>query len=458
MFRRLSLLSISCTALLAAALVTCPGRMLAQRGAGGGHTGGGVAGGGGLSGGGRGTGIDTKDDLKDFHLALAVQATPEQIAAYKLMMKSTEAANAGVQAFLDQLGKQNQSFEIASAAGATIDQAIEKARTGNNQFLEELSPRQKSGLKEIIKKLARADAALAQQAKALDLEIPQAKRGGPPLTGSAESLDRALRTFQAEQVALGEEMSVGASADGENSFEIPPVKNSIKLGNQSIAIVTAGIITKVASETAPNAFRFELTADLSDLQQNIPDVLRQALDKSDPCGERLTMRTATLAPQTPASLAEVRLHFERWTCRGSQTNEMLEGDGAIGLKLTPLIGQDGRLRLVPEMIRVDAQGLVGDLLRSGSLGDMVTDKITESLLSPLRLGGDLKTLLPASAQGSATLQHAQFQGTGSGHLQLQLNGEIRLPNDQVAIFIGELKGHSGSRASSQKTAQGALPR
>src|ERR1019366_3980118 len=60
------------------ALLSGPCRMLAQHGGGGGHgmpTGGGA-------GTGRPGGVSEKDDLKDFHRAMAVQATDEQRAAF----------------------------------------------------------------------------------------------------------------------------------------------------------------------------------------------------------------------------------------------------------------------------------------------------------------------------------------------------------------------------------------
>ena len=76
-----------------AALFVSSCGLLAQRGPG--STGGGSAGGGGLSGGGgRATGLSVKDDLKDYHLALAVQATGQQVVAYRSMMKTTDAADA----------------------------------------------------------------------------------------------------------------------------------------------------------------------------------------------------------------------------------------------------------------------------------------------------------------------------------------------------------------------------
>jgi hypothetical protein len=196
----------------------------------------------------------------------------------------------------------------------------------------------------------------------------------------------------------------------------------------------------ISKNTSQNTFALELTTDMSDLQQNMMEVLRAQLDKSDSCGEQVAIRSAILTPSAPASLAQVQLHYERWACiaRGN-TNEMAEGNGTIEIKLTPSVAEDGTLRLVPEIRRVDAVGVVGDLLRSGSLGERVRDIVAESLLSVIRPGADYKTLLPPAAQGSVTLRRAQFQGTGAGKLSVRLDGDIRVSSDNATSLTTQLK-------------------
>lgn len=453
---------------LGTVLLACPCGMLAQRGAGGGRTGGGSAGGGGLSSTGKPTGVDVKDDLKDFHEVMAVQATSQQITQYAAMMKCTESANAELKTLLDQLVK-NNTPELASRSAA-VEQAIETARTENKKFLDGFSGPQKSGLKEITKRLIKADTDLAQQAKALDLEIRDPKSAGQAIAPSAQSLERALANFQNQQLRLGEEMSIIVGENSQDSaFDLPPVKNSVNFANQQIAITTSGQISKGAAADGQSAFKLELTADLSELQQNITDVLHTQLDKTERCGERIAIQTATLAPSEPASLVVVQLHVERWTCLGREANEMAEGNGTIEVKLSPSVGEDGDLRLTPEIGRVEAQGLIAEWLRAGSLGERLRDKIADSVLSAVRQGGNFSTTLPPAARSNATLHHAQFQGTGSGKLLALLDGEIRVSNEQATSLIGQLKIgqlktgelkaiESKGRSSAPETVQATAPR
>jgi len=443
-------------AVVLGAALAYPGGMLAQRGGGGG-TGGASAGGGGLSGGGRASGVSVKDDLKNFHAALAVQASSPQIIEYELMVKSTAVASAELQGFQEELGKKSDVPELASRCTA-LEQALERARTENKKFLDGLSDRQKSGLKEITKKLTKADFDLAIQAKALDQEVGD-KKAAPQIASSAQSLERALTSFRSQQLDLGEEMSIGAASNGDDStFNLSPVKNSVEVANQPIAITTSGMISKGVAEGGQNTFKLELAEDMSDLQQNITEVLRAQLDRDDRCGERISIQSATLTPRAPASQVVTRLHFERWTCAGvlgrETVNEMVGGNGTIEVKLIPAVGENGGLRLVPEIGRIDAEGLVAELLRSGSLGDDLRDKITEAILSAVRQGGDFSLTLPPAARGFAILHHAQFQGTGSGRLIAVLEGEIRLSDEKVSALTTELK----RRSSSQETTQQTMPR
>jgi hypothetical protein len=430
--------------------------VFAQRG--GGHVGGGLAGGTGLSQGNHASGIDEKDDLKDFHEVLAVQATSQQIIDYVSMLKSTTGASEELQAFTAQLNKENNVPEIG-ARGTALAQAIEKARSESKKFQDGFSDAQKSGLKEITKRLVKTDSELAQQAKVLD-QATEAKAAGSQMASSAQGVEHALTNFQRAQLDLGEEMSIAVANTGQAfAFNLPPVKNSVTYANQPIDIIASGLVSKGVAEGGQNTFKLELTADLSDLQHEITEILRDQLEKADRCGEQITIRNATLTPAEPASLIDVQLHFERWACFGKGPGtEMAEGNATIEVKLTPAVGEDGTLRLVPEMKRIDAQGLVGELLRSGSLGETLRDEIKESLLSVVRRSGDFNTTLPPAAKGNAKLERAQFEGTGSGKLMVVLDGEIRVSDERATSLTSELKERAASQETIQKNVVEAVPR
>ncbi len=127
--RRSSIRNIRIFSFVAALLIS-PCIVLGQRG---GHPGASSPVGG-IDSVGKPTGVDQKDDLKDFHQALAVQATSQQISEYAAMVKSTAAAGSELRAFLERLDKHDDLPALVTRHAA-LEQALEKA-TANKNFLE----------------------------------------------------------------------------------------------------------------------------------------------------------------------------------------------------------------------------------------------------------------------------------------------------------------------------------
>src|SRR5579863_6143187 len=111
-------------AFLTALLVARPCSLLAQRGGAGRSVGGGSEVVGGLNSVGKPSGVSAKDDLKDFHDALAVQASSEQIVEFAAWQKSTAAARAALQILANEPHEDEKSASQADAAAAFL-QALE---------------------------------------------------------------------------------------------------------------------------------------------------------------------------------------------------------------------------------------------------------------------------------------------------------------------------------------------
>jgi hypothetical protein len=430
---------------LAAALAIFPCVMLAQHGGGGGHIGGPSAGGTGLNGGNHATGVNAKDDLRDFHEIMAVQATSEQKTAFAAMLKSTALASSELQSFTEQLIKGNNAPET-SRRDKDLGDALEMARTLNKRFLEGFSEAQKSGLKEMIKRLGKADSEVGQQSRALDQAF-ESKIASSQMANVAGGLGHALELFQHEQVGLGEEMSIeAASGAQEASYTLRAMKNTANIANQAVTVVTSGVVSKPEVDAGQNTFAVELTADITDLQHSMTEVLRSQLNQANRCGERIEIATAQLTPEQPAGLITAQLHYERWTCNSmlgrDDMNEMVEGNGTIAVKLTPAVAQDGTLQLNAKIEQVEADGLLGELLRSDTLGEKLRDKIAACVLSVLDQGGDFKAALPSGTRDFASLKQAHFQDMGAGRLMMVMDGEIRVSSEQVAALTTVLKRQS----------------
>jgi hypothetical protein len=227
------------------------------------------------------------------------------------------------------------------------------------------------------------------------------------------------------------------------TFKIPPVTTSLKIENQLIAIIASGVISVTSRGRNEYLLKLELNADLSGLQHNMTGLLSSQLDKDDRCGDRIAIGHASLTPAEPSSRAVVQLHYERYTCVkafGKQmARKLVGGNGTIQMKFTPTVEESKTLRLVPEVESIEADGSLGELLRSGPIGAMLREKITKALLSAMQKGTDRSVALPPAAQDIAVIDKAQFRDAGSGRLAVVLGGEVQISDKQIQLLRRQLK-------------------
>jgi hypothetical protein len=141
-------------------LLMCPSTLLAQRG---GHSAGHPA-----------TGASNPtpntSDISDFNRAIALQATPDQIAQFQQLNKSTEAANKQAQNLIEHA--EDRFLENArrpnSSRYTDLSDTVDEAETDIQHFVSSFSTAQQSGLKPQIKKLSKADSDVSKQRKALE--------------------------------------------------------------------------------------------------------------------------------------------------------------------------------------------------------------------------------------------------------------------------------------------------
>jgi len=143
--------------------------------------------------------------MNDFSRAIALQATPEQVAWFQQLTKSTEAARKEVQSLIQQAESANKP---ESSRYAELSDSAEEAQSNNQRFVRSFSISQQSGLKPLIKKLSKADSDVSKQSKALTQELGRLKMNDKKIANVVEKLDNVLTGFQAEQLEIGKEMGI----------------------------------------------------------------------------------------------------------------------------------------------------------------------------------------------------------------------------------------------------------
>jgi hypothetical protein len=240
------------------------------------------------------------------------------------------------------------------------------------------------------------------------------------------------------------------ASDPTATFQIPPVKIPFDVKDQQLTIASSALIAVTRAERGLNTARLQVYVDLSEVQHNLTEVLSSALDQIDGCGDHIRIQSATLTPLDPATQAVVALHYERWECAmvvgKKQAKRVISGNAVVEMKLTPAVeANNSELRLVSDVGRIEADGSLGDFLRSGTVADMLRDKIRSAILSTLQKGTDLSAILPPALHGHARIQNAQFQDASEGRLAVHLQGEFPVTEEQIEFLSDQVKQRIASR-------------
>jgi hypothetical protein len=223
---------------------------------------------------------------------------------------------------------------------------------------------------------------------------------------------------------------------GNPTIQISPTKTSVTIENQPVQISISGTASAISSGVTA----LEITIDLGDLQEHLTAVLSATVNRSDRCGERLSLERATLAPDAPASLLAANVNFERYACvkaLGKQiVKRLIGGHGVIEVSLIPSVA-DNNISLDAKVRKIDADGSLGDVLRSGDVSDSIREQISDSIESAIQKVTDLKAALPASIENAVSIKTVQFADGGAGRLGLKITGEVRLPADQLRRAVGQ---------------------
>jgi hypothetical protein len=146
-------------------------------------------------------------DVATFKDAIAVQATEEQVAQFRLMIKSTEAAQQQAHD-LQQLGSNASTSEGLTSKATGLQDSVDEAQRENRTFRQSLSDSQEAGLKNLTKKLTKSDSAVSKDARAISKQLEPRTVNSGRLVSAAANLEKALALFQTDQLNLGKEMGI----------------------------------------------------------------------------------------------------------------------------------------------------------------------------------------------------------------------------------------------------------
>ena len=218
----------------------------------------------------------------------------------------------------------------------------------------------------------------------------------------------------------------------EPLLRIPPAHATVEIDGRPIAIALSG---EVRGAGRPDSYTVSLAVDLSDLQAHAAEILRAHIDRSEECGERIHILQAELVPAPAIAVLTAQMHFERWACAKALgktvRKRLVAGDGIVKVTLTPVLENPTRARLEATVREIQADGSLGELLRSGSLGASLKEKIRTSVQSALDKATDFRATLPPVLQDLVRLRSVSFADAGAGRLFLALDAEALISGPQL---------------------------
>ncbi len=146
-------------------------------------------------------------DLTDFKRAIQLQANPFQVAQYQTASKDTAEALKLARDFALQASRADKLADIQGYANA-LDDAVDDAKKSNTEFVKMMNDNQTSGLKKLVKKLSKAEAAVGKQQKAVSQEIDRSNPDPKRVAVEADSLEKSLTEFRSSQINLAHEMGI----------------------------------------------------------------------------------------------------------------------------------------------------------------------------------------------------------------------------------------------------------
>jgi hypothetical protein len=212
----------------------------------------------------------------------------------------------------------------------------------------------------------------------------------------------------------------------------------VKIGDLAFEVKADGHLLQSAAQHNERTFKVEIVVDVSELSENLTDFLRPRLSGGRACGDRLQLRQATMSLSDPSSIVNLNLHYEHWSCMGGSPQEMAEGDGSVDMKLRLTVDKSNSLGMESEFSRIDAGGLMAESLHSRTLGEELRDRLNRALVSILRSAGDFQKLLPPAVRQLAELQNAKFEEVGIGKIAVELNGEMKITDEQATLMASQL--------------------
>ena len=224
------------------------------------------------------------------------------------------------------------------------------------------------------------------------------------------------------------------------------IEKTVVIGGQTI---TLGIDPSLRVSEKDGRVQVDLSAriDLQALQSVLPQQLA-GYRKNDDCGQVLKVSDVHVHPGTDGRIVvSAAIYAAQWTCLRASYPEIrgwevkmvdhivvktivVEQGGKITVSALPVVsGQTIGLDVRTD--HVEADGLLGDLVRGLGLEGFVRDQVTDALRTSLWKDDMLLKLPPELPAYKTVISSLAFVDLGNGGLGLDIHATAELTQDQL---------------------------
>jgi hypothetical protein len=183
-----------------------------------------------------------------------------------------------------------------------------------------------------------------------------------------------------------------------------------------------------------------LTSDLSELQGALPGIVQASYDHDDDCDYKLRVHTVDLRPLGSSARVFAATHYENWVCGPfGFKNRNFEQNGSASAKLTPFVNNNN-VGLSIELLDVDADGLLGGLLRNQIVGPWLMNSLRNVIPSSVSLVNVRAELPPELRRFRIDLTGVRFVDRGGGKLGLYCAARVQVSRQDAEAVFSALQG------------------
>lgn len=239
---------------------------------------------------------------------------------------------------------------------------------------------------------------------------------------------------------------------GDLHLSLPTIQTTTAMAGRRISIPLRGHLSARISNGALRA-TLRADADLGELQALLPRLIRDQVEGGDDCGDRVKLHRIDVGASGSKAVISIGGKYERWECvswhqpeihgfsvkykKRSTKTKLLTQSGSGVLEVHPVVSNNV-VSVAVRLRSVNADGLLGTLMRDGFLGPWIQAAIRDAIPRTITVS-DLRALMPPELKPyRPRIERVEFRNLGGGRLGLRAHATVTVTSSQASALMHSL--------------------